>query len=179
MTVCKNYYRYFDCAANFAESCSSAYLRMLKNKGRLWNAVRSLRGKKDTMPAGSRDDSDAPSAKDNESELEKRVRQWQSESFPPREFRSPQASLYAAQNQDHYFQASQQMDCAMGDVDKAGTGVLYHPDFADWDSIHPDETQDSRRSSLARTGADDLIQVLDDAKETLAKLLVVPFSALE
>ena len=148
---------------------------MLKNKARLWNAVRSLRGKKDAIPVDYQGDSVAPPAKDKKSELENRIRQWQSESFHPREIRSPPASLNAGQDQDHYFQANQQMEYAVGDEGSAYLGELYHPDFADWDSIHLYEIQDSRSSSLTKNGADDLIQVLDDAKESLSKLLGTPF----
>ena len=149
-------------------------------KRRLWNAVRSLRGKKDKLlPEVSQDDSDSPSfakvkEQESESELEKRVRQWQSQSFLPWEFRSP-ASLTAGQNQDLYFPTKNKINFLTGDVDKVETGVLFHPDFADWDTIHHDQIQESDGQSFARTGADDLIQVLDDAKKSLSTLLVVPF----
>jgi hypothetical protein len=153
---------------------------MRKHKARLWNAVRSLQGKKDKLPVGSQDDSDPLyfaniEELESEPELEKRVRQWQAESCHPREYGSPPAYLKSGQIQGRSFQVNQQVGCAMGDVDNADAGVLYHPDFADWASIHHDQTQGSWSSSHAQAGADDIAQVLDEAKASLSRLLGAPF----
>jgi hypothetical protein len=139
---------------------------MLKNKSRIWNSVRPLRGKKDTLSDG------LSSAKSEEfeldSELKKRVRQWLSESSLPTDT-SSQTSCNLHQKQERYFDASQ---CSHG-VEKADAGVLYHPDFADWTSIHP--MHDDRTPSPENLRADDFLQVLDDATASLSKLLSAPF----
>ena len=144
---------------------------MLKNKTRLWNAVRSLRGKKDKMPDGSQNNS--CSSKDEEpeeSELEARVKQWQSMSFPPNGAISP-----AGHNGDHYFEANIQVFGAMYDMEQADDAVLFHPDFADWASVHP--TLGDRTPSPAEAGPDGLLQVLNGATESLSKLLNASFGS--
>ncbi len=141
---------------------------MLKNKARLWNAVRSLRGKKDKLSESSQDDSDSTSANveelDSDSELEKRVKRWLSESFPPHDSRSSASCIYYRQNQNYDFDSSLHMDGTVGDIEQAETGVLYHPDFADWAAI-----QDEKRRP------DDLLHVFDEATASLSKLLSAPF----
>ena len=108
---------------------------MLKNKARLWNAVRSLRGKKDKLSDSSQDDSDSTATNVEEleldSELEKRVKRWLSESFPPND----STSCNYRHNQDYDFDSSQHTDGAVGGIEQAEVGVLYHPDFADWAAI--------------------------------------------
>mmetsp|Transcript_25917 Transcript_25917/g.53877 ORF Transcript_25917/g.53877 Transcript_25917/m.53877 type:complete len:149 (-) Transcript_25917:99-545(-) len=147
---------------------------MHKNKARLWNAVRSLRGKKDKMPDCSQDNFYLAKDEDvEESELETRVKRWQSESLPPNGTTSSPAKLKAGQSEDHYFEANQQVIGTMHDVEQADDEVLFHPDFADWASIHP--TLGDRTPSPAEAGPDGLLQVLNDATESLSKLLNAPF----
>ncbi len=136
-----------------------------------------MRGKKDKLSENSQADSGSISANveelQSDSELEQRVKRWLSESSLPKDSRS-RASCYTRQNQDCYFDAGHQMDDgSMSDVEKADTGVIYHPDFADWASIHP--TQGERTPSPENLRPDDLLQVLDDATASLSKLLSAPF----
>jgi hypothetical protein len=152
---------------------------MLKSKSRLWNAVRSLRGKRGKLLDNTQvtqDDSDSPSVEveelEPESELERQVKQWLSESFPPQNIGSP-ASFDVHRDQDHRVQGKYRLQIAAGPEENESAMVLYHPDFADWASIHP--SQCTMASSSEENGPDDLIQVLDGATASLSKLLSAPF----
>ncbi len=143
---------------------------LLKNKVRqlrIWNAVRSLRGEKGKSSVDFQDAPAMVEEPDLESELEKRVKQWQSESSPPKNTTSPAPSSNTYQNQDCYLEVCPQVGGTMENA-----GELYHPDFADWASIHADRTQYRRIPSPEKTGPDDLLQILDDATASLSKTIM-------
>ena len=146
---------------------------MLKNNARLWDAVRSLRGKKDKLLDTSQHSDSISDVKDEEieleSELEIRVKLWLSESSAPTFTRSPATDC---KDQNCYVDACRQIH-ATPCVELASNDVLYHPDFADWASIHP--TQSNRAPSPAQIRPNGLLQVLDDATLSLSKLLIAPF----
>jgi hypothetical protein len=146
---------------------------MLKNKSRIMNAVRSLRGKKDKLSVSSQDsdslsDGKGEALESEESDLEKRVKQWLSESSPPPCTRST-AGVNTRQNQEYRFEAHQQT--YIKNAAMSSNVVLYHPDFADWTSIHPTH----RTTTPENMRPDDLFQVFDDATTSLSKLLIAPF----
>ncbi len=88
--------------------------------------------KKDKMSDSAQDLSTARIEEfESDSELEKRVRLWLSQSFPPKD-RRKLAGCNCIQNQDNNLGSGHHME----DVGKADPGVLYHPDFVDWASIH-------------------------------------------
>jgi hypothetical protein len=138
---------------------------MQKSKGRLWNAVKSLRGKRVKWSDGSQDDSESTLARaeevESESELERHVKRWLSESCAPQVLR-------VDNHRDRY----SRMDHSTVDFDKPDAVILYHPDFIDWTSIN---TQESMTSQPTKAGPDDLRQVWDGAAASLSKLLSAPF----
>jgi hypothetical protein len=149
---------------------------MLKYKS-IWNAVRSLRGKKDKLSGSSQDadllsDGKGEALELEESDLEKRVKLWLSESSPPPCTRSTALTAGAnttRQNQEYRFEAHQKMYGM--NAKKSSNVVLYHPDFADWKSIHLTYGTPSPEN----VRPDDIFQFLDDATTSLSKLLVAPF----
>jgi hypothetical protein len=146
----------------------------------VWGAVKSLRGKKDKLPElskGSQDDSNSPSAEveesESDSELEKRVKQWLSESSHPKDSRAQPSGFNNRKSQDGYFAANRHLDGAACDVARVHSEI-YHPDFVDWAAaIQP--TQEDKTIVYEKNIPDDLLQVLEGTTASISQLLSTPF----
>ncbi len=141
---------------------------MLRNN-RLWNAVRSLRGKgnkgclvyQNTLNIERENSTDEDG---EQQEIETRVKLWLHESCPPRIESRPEAipRQERTMRQPEYYEERTGLNCH-----EAVNIELFHPDFAEWSSIQKAETIEKR--------PDNLMHIIDDAAETLSKLLSAPF----